>query len=391
MILAFSGSTGLTAALVVAGLGLFPQQSAASELLSISRQPSIPTTSQIDGSQYILGPGDQLQVELIGVPELRSVTTIGPDGTIYLPSLRSLYVEGLTIDQLTYFLADQYKIFVKSPEVFVRPISYRSVRVYIGGEVSRPGYYELGNGSGYNSNNSSVNESADPLINPVASTSWASQPLKAESSSPSGFTRWPKLFDALQAASGVTAYSDLSKVRVIRNLPASAGGEKIETHLNFMRLVDEGDENVNIRLFDGDTIIIARSENVSRERLIRTSRSNLSPTYIQVFVSGRVFEPGLKLLPQGSTLNQALASAGGPRLLRGGVEFLRFDPAGNFEKRQFSVSQKAEAGSYKNPVLMSGDIVRIKESIFSASVGVLNEVTGPAVGIYSIYSLLAPR
>jgi len=41
-------------------------------------------------------------------------------------------------------------------------------------------------------------------------------------------------------------------------------------------------------------------------------------------------------------------------------------------------------------VLMSGDVVRVNDSLFSASVEVLNELTGPAVGIYSVYSLFKP-
>jgi polysaccharide export outer membrane protein len=39
---------------------------------------------------------------------------------------------------------------------------------------------------------------------------------------------------------------------------------------------------------------------------------------------------------------------------------------------------------------MSGDVVRVNDSIFSAGVEVLNELTGPAVGIYSVYSLFKP-
>jgi len=100
-----------------------------------------------------------------------------------------------------------------------------------------------------------------------------------------------------------------------------------------------------------------------------------------------VKEPGPQSLPQGATLNQAIASAGGAKLLRGRVEFLRFSPDGATDRRLFSFNAGAQAGAYKNPVLMSGDVVRVNDSIFSASVEVLNELTGPAVGIYSVYSL----
>ena len=42
---------------------------------------------------YILGPGDQLSIEILDVPELSGNFSIGPDGSIYLPRIRSLYVE----------------------------------------------------------------------------------------------------------------------------------------------------------------------------------------------------------------------------------------------------------------------------------------------------------
>ena len=40
---------------------------------------------------YILGPGDGIQIELLNIPELSGKFDIGPDGTVYLPRLRSLY------------------------------------------------------------------------------------------------------------------------------------------------------------------------------------------------------------------------------------------------------------------------------------------------------------
>ncbi len=87
---------------------------------------------------YILGPGDS------------GVFTIGPDGVLYLPRARALYVEGLTVEELRYFLQQQFKTNVRRPEVYVRPVSFRPIRVYVGGEVRRPGYYYLSGQQGLN-------------------------------------------------------------------------------------------------------------------------------------------------------------------------------------------------------------------------------------------------
>ena len=157
--------------------------------------------------------------------------------------------------------------------------------------------------------------------------------------------------------------------------------------MNFLRLISEGDEAVNIRLYDGDAIFVGKSKDVLRDQLLAASRTNLSPDFIEVFVSGRVKEPGPQQLPQGASLNQAIASAGGPRLLRGKVEFLRFTQEGATDRRIFVYNPKAISGDYRNPVLMPGDVVRVNESLVSASLEFLNEITAPAVGLYSVYSI----
>jgi polysaccharide export outer membrane protein len=46
---------------------------------------------------YIPGPSDSLQVELLDIPDLSGTFSIGLDGTMILPRLRTLYVERLTV------------------------------------------------------------------------------------------------------------------------------------------------------------------------------------------------------------------------------------------------------------------------------------------------------
>ena len=91
----------------------------------------------------MLGPGDSVVVELMDIPEYSGIFTIGPDGSIYLPRIHSLFVEGLTIKELTTLLEKEFNKYVLDTQVFVGPAAYRPIRVYIGGEVARPGYYYL--------------------------------------------------------------------------------------------------------------------------------------------------------------------------------------------------------------------------------------------------------
>jgi polysaccharide export outer membrane protein len=162
--------------------------------------------------------------------------------------------------------------------------------------------------------------------------------------------RLPTLFDALRTAGGVTPFSKLSEVSVTRKRPLSSGGGKMRTQLNFLELITDGNETQNIRLFDGDTVVVARSPVELREQIIKAGQTNLSPDFVQVFVTGRVRDPGSKVLPQGASLDQALASAGGQKLICGQVEFIRFNRDGTTDQRKFFVGGANPAKSYKNPI-----------------------------------------
>ena len=185
---------------------------------------------------YILGPGDRLQIELLDLPELSGEFTIGPDGTLYLPRLRALQVEGLTIEELRLFLTEQFRPYVRQPEVFITPVGYRPVRVYVGGEVARPGYYtirgaelvqDLTFGSQQQrfevSNSGAVRARPSSLSSLERSTSASGRSAQQSEQLPA-----PTLFDALQAARGVTPFSQLDTVQITRKRPLSQGAERFK-------------------------------------------------------------------------------------------------------------------------------------------------------------------
>ena len=80
--------------------------------------------------------------------------------------------------------------------------------------------------------------------------------------------------------------------------------------------------------------------------------------------------------------------AGGTKILRGKVEFVRFNREGTLDRRIFSFKPGQAADTPDNPILASGDLIRVNDSFLSGSVDVLSEITDPFVGIYSLYSLL---
>ena len=313
---------------------------------------------------YILGPGDRVNIELLDLPELSGNFLIGPDGALYLPRLRGLYVEGLTVEELRHSLTKEFSTYVIDPQVYVRPNGFRPIRVYVSGEVKRPGYYTLSGVKDFTNTAKSEESKLLQLRN--------------------GF---PTVFDAIRIADGITPYTDLAQVQVIRKRAEGLGGGRIKTNLNFLSLITEGDESQNIRLFDGDVLNIGKSDVVLREQLLKSAQSNLNPRFVNVFVTGRVNVPGEIKVPQGSSLNQAISLAGGAKLLKGKVEFVRLNREGTIDRRIFTYRPGAAAAAPNNPILATGDLIRIRDSIASGSVTVLNEITGPFVGLYSVYSL----
>ncbi|WP_320675177.1 polysaccharide biosynthesis/export family protein [Prochlorococcus sp. MIT 1341] len=336
-------------------------------------------------SSYIVGPGDVLFIEMIDIPELSGFFKVGLDGSIYLPRLRAVKVDGLTINGLVQLLVSNYKRFVKDPEMYIFIAEYRPIRIYVGGEVNRPGYYTLkGNTLGSISADGGQINRTTTLgdINPQAMTG-----KDISDAVQTSISVFPTVFDAIRVGQGITPYSDLSKVQVTRKRPVEEGGGRKRTQVDFLTLITDGDESQNLRLFDGDYVEVKKSNVVLREQLLNASQTNLSPQFFRVFVSGRVESPGAITLPQGSSLNKALLAAS-PKLLRGKVEFVRFTKGGEVDRRLFTFKPSAAVSDYRNPLLMPGDIVRVKDSIFTSSMEIIKEVSSPFVGVYSLYQLI---
>ena len=348
--------------------------------------------AQVTYDAYILGPGDAIQIEVLDLPELSGTFSIGPDGTMYLPRLRALYVEGLTIEELRFFVTEKLRSYVIEPELYVRPVRYRPIRVYIGGEVKRPGYYTLSGDTELTRLSTSAEATRLSAGDATAITrpTLNQQPI-ASSAGSNGISTFgsvfPTVFDAIRTAQGITPYSDLAKVEITRRKPLSSGGGRIRAKLNFLSLITEGDETQNIRLFDGDVVSVSKSPEVLREQLLKAGQTNLTPQFLQVYVSGRVEDPGAVTLPQGSSLVQAIDLAGGTKVLHGKVEFVRFTREGEIDRRIFGFKSDAPASDYRNPVLMTGDVIRLRETALTKSLAVINEITTPVVGVYSVFSL----
>jgi polysaccharide export outer membrane protein len=93
---------------------------------------------------FKLGPGDILDVEVIGNTASKATASVGPDGKIYYSLLPGLFVWGLTLTEAKDAFEKSFaKYFRDSQEVSLNLRAVGSKRVWILGNVHKPGVYPL--------------------------------------------------------------------------------------------------------------------------------------------------------------------------------------------------------------------------------------------------------
>jgi polysaccharide biosynthesis/export protein len=93
--------------------------------------------------QLTLGPGDVLEVKFFYTPELNETQPVRPDGRITLQLVGDVDVSGKTAAELRESLGKAYAGQLKNPEIAVIVRSIFNRRVYVGGDVNRPGVVEM--------------------------------------------------------------------------------------------------------------------------------------------------------------------------------------------------------------------------------------------------------
>ena len=349
-----------------------------------SEKSNHPTTSYLknvpENNFYILGPGDLINIKINeDTKELNSEYLIDGEGTIDIKRLKRIYVKGLTKLELTNLLNEAYLKYVKKPSVEISIISYRPVTVYIDGEISDPGTHTLpGSNSPYNSIENIITSN-----NSVISDDNSSNNVDSDSNN----VYFPSLIDFIRKSNGITQYADLENIIVTRQNPISKGGGRVKSKLNLMDTLNLIDSSQNIRILDGDQIFISKNSVPVFSQIKKAIRSNLNPRFVSVLVGGRVEFPGQIRVSKSATLNEAILIAGGTKVLKGPINFLRYNNDGSYDRRKFKYRKDSKRGSYKNPFLVEGDIIFVGRSNISIFTETFNEVTSPLSGIASSIGL----
>jgi len=92
---------------------------------------------------YRVGAGDSIAISVWKEPEVSGVVSVRPDGKISLALLNDLYVDGMTPMEIQKLVTEKLTPYITNPNVTVTVKEIRSRRVYVLGEVGRPGSYQV--------------------------------------------------------------------------------------------------------------------------------------------------------------------------------------------------------------------------------------------------------
>ena len=92
---------------------------------------------------YRMYPGDVVDVAFPSAPELNREVTVGPDGRISLPLIAPVMAAEQSVGDLQGALSQAYTPLLVRPEVDVSVRQAIPLRIFVGGEVSKPGVYDM--------------------------------------------------------------------------------------------------------------------------------------------------------------------------------------------------------------------------------------------------------
>ncbi|WP_287248466.1 MULTISPECIES: SLBB domain-containing protein [unclassified Moorena] len=239
--------------------------------------PAVEPVSPVIDQTYTLGAGDLILITIFRVPEFSGQQQVGVDGSLKLPLVGKLTVDGMTLEEAEIAIAAKYQSELRSPAITVSLLQPRPLQIAISGEIKQPGSYVL------------------PLINNA---------------------QFPSLAQAVQLAGGMTQSADLERVEIRRTQPS---GITDTITVNLSQLLQAGDLSQNLILRDGDVIMIPTTTEVDLAKTAQLAASNLASTeeISDVAVVGEVFRPGAYRLEGGQngtsrpTVSQAIQTAGG--------------------------------------------------------------------------------
>ena len=356
-------------------------------------------------TDYILDTGDRLNIEFANAPEFSGIYRINEEGEIFLNRIKFTYVRGLTIKELTSLLEKRYEEFLLNPEVYIFIDEFKPIRVAVKGEVRSPGVLKFDSFITTNTEtiitpserrrnnisselNQSTSSNKANIVSLFNSTNYSrnSQAI-TENSIKRDNDYVTTLSNAIQKAGGLTSLSDISKIEITRYIPIGKGGGKKRALIDFRSYTELADTKNDIRLFDGDTIFIPRLQTKDPSIIPNSILSGLTPKFIEVAIRGQIQNPGNVQIPIEGSLSDLMGLTGPREPLSGSVYLIRYNQDGTLLRKNIRYSSSASPGSNRNPYLLAGDLITVKDSILGRASRTISSITQPFVGIYTAKEL----
>ena len=157
---------------------------------------------------YIIGPEDELNVNVWRESDVSRSVPVRPDGKISLPLLDDVRASGLTPMQLGAEITARLKKFMADPQVTIIVTRVNSQRIYIVGEVGRAGAF--------------------PLVPNMT------------------------VLEALASAGGCSIFAKQTKIYILR----LENGREVRRPFNFKEVLSGQHMEQNVLLKPGDTIVV---------------------------------------------------------------------------------------------------------------------------------------
>ena len=168
--------------------------------------PAAPAVSPTPN--YVIGPDDVLTIIVWREKDMSGDVSVRPDGKITLPLINEVQAAGLTPEQLRVQLTETIGKLFEEPNVTVAVKAINSRKVFVTGQVGKPGPY--------------------PLIGPT------------------------NVVQILAVAGGLLEYADAENISILR----TEDGKSVRFRLNYKDVSKGKNLSQNIDLKPGDTVVV---------------------------------------------------------------------------------------------------------------------------------------